>query len=96
MKNSAFSRFSVADQGLMMAQIHKAIASPVDGEAFEWKSEKSRASGVVTALERGKFKGLECRNLRIANAWGSLKEEGVFRFCEQPQGQWKLSGPVLD
>jgi len=96
MKNSAFSRFSPADQNLLRAQIDQAIASPQDGASFEWKSEKTRASGQVTALERNKSRGLDCRNLRIANAWGNLKDEGVYRFCKDAKGQWKLAGPVLE
>lgn len=96
MNNSAFSRFSAADQALLRAQIDKAVAADADGQSFEWKSEKSRASGQVTALARNKFKGLDCRNLRIQNSWGNQRDEGVFRFCQQPAGPWALAGPVLD
>jgi surface antigen len=96
MNNSAFSRFSAADQALMQAQVNKAIAAEAEGEDFEWKSDKSRASGVVTPLARGKFRGMDCRNLRIQNSWGNQRDEGVFRFCQQPSGQWSLTGPVQE
>lgn len=97
MNNSAFSRFGNADLALLRTQIDKAVAAGVaDGQAFEWKSDKSRASGQVTALARNQFKGLDCRNLRIQNSWGNQRDDGVFRFCEKPAGQWRLIGPVLD
>jgi surface antigen len=97
MNNSAFSRFGNADLALLRAQIDKAVAmDAAEGQAFEWKSDKSRASGQVTALARNKFKGLDCRNLRIQNSWGNQRDDGVFRFCEKPAGQWRLAGPVLD
>ncbi|WP_263571518.1 hypothetical protein [Roseateles oligotrophus] len=96
MNNSAFSRFGVADQALLRAQIDKAVVAETDGQTFEWKSDKSRASGVVTALARAKFKEKDCRSLRIQNSWGNQRDEGVFRFCAQPAGKWLLVGPVLD
>jgi surface antigen len=96
LNNSAFSRFSAADQALMRVQVDKAIAAEAEGQSFDWKSDKSRASGVVTPLARGKFRGMECRNLRIQNSWGNQRDEGVFRFCQQPSGQWGLVGPVQD
>ncbi len=80
----------------MQVQIDKAIAAEGEGQGLEWKSERSRASGVVTPLARGKFRGMECRNLRIQNSWGNQRDEGVFRFCQQPSGQWGLIGPVQD
>ncbi|WP_310386460.1 RT0821/Lpp0805 family surface protein [Roseateles sp.] len=96
MNSSAFSRFSAADQALMRVQVDQAIAAETEGQSFEWKNDKSRASGVVTALARNQFKGLECRNLRIQNSWGNQRDDGVFRFCQQPGGQWGLTGPVQD
>ncbi|MCV2360948.1 hypothetical protein LNV08_18390 [Paucibacter sp. TC2R-5] len=96
MNNSAFSRFSAADQALMRAQIDKAVVAEAEGQSFEWKSDKSRASGVVTPLARGRFRDMDCRNLRIQNSWGNQRDEGVFRFCKQPSGQWGLTGPVQE
>ncbi|MCV2355841.1 hypothetical protein LNV09_16995 [Paucibacter sp. B2R-40] len=96
MNNSAFSRFSAADQALLQEQVNKAIAAESEAQTFEWKSENSRASGVVTPLARGRFRGMDCRNLRIQNSWGNQRDEGVFRFCQQPSGQWGLVGPVQD
>ena len=64
-----------------------------DGETLEWKSDKTPASGSVTALDRLQWNGLACRRLRISNAYGDLKAQGVYKFCEKPAGQWKLVGP---
>lgn len=96
MNNSAFSRFGKADQALLRAQIDKAIAADTDGQVFEWRNDSSRASGAVTALARARHQDKNCRNLRIQNSWGNQRDEGVFRFCEQPSGKWLLLGPVLD
>jgi hypothetical protein len=87
------AKFSKEDAAMMMARVDEALKAEKDGETLEWKNPATPASGSVTALARLTANGLSCRRLRIANAFGDLKAEGVYRFCEKPPGKWKLVGP---
>jgi surface antigen len=87
------SSFSKEDTALMMARVDQALKAEKDGETLEWKNDATPASGSVTPLARFTSDGLACRRLRIVNAYGSNKAQGVYRFCEKPPGKWKLIGP---
>ena len=88
-----FAKFSKEDSALMMAKVDQALKAEKDGEKLDWKNPATPASGSVTPLPRFTADGLACRRLRVANAYGDLKAEGVYRFCEKPAGKWKLIGP---
>jgi hypothetical protein len=88
-----FAKFSKEDSALMMAKVDQALKAEKDGETLDWKNPATPASGSVTPLARFTADGLACRRLRVANAYGDLKAEGVYRFCEKPAGKWKLIGP---
>jgi surface antigen len=92
-KNTVIEKFNADDLALMQARIDQALAAEKDGDALAWKSTKTKASGSVTPLNRLSWSGMACRRVRIANAYDSLKGEGVYKFCEKPAGQWKLVGP---
>ena len=87
------SSFSKEDTALMMARVDQALKAEKDGETLEWKNDATPASGSVTPLARYTSDGLACRRLRIVNAYGSNKAQGVYKFCEKPPGKWKLIGP---
>jgi len=87
------TKFNEEDRALMLAQVHQALGADKEGETLEWKNEKTPASGSVKALNRLEWNGLACRRLQIHNAYGDLKAQGVYKFCEKPAGKWKLVGP---
>jgi surface antigen len=87
------TKFSSQDHALMMERVDQALKADKDGQTLEWKNEKSPASGSVTPLARLEWQGLQCRRLRIHNAYGEIKAQGVYKFCEKPAGRWKLVGP---
>ena len=87
------AKFSKEDAAMMMARVDEALKAEKDGETLQWKNPASPASGSVTPLARLTANGLPCRRLRVVNAYGDLKAEGVYRFCEKPAGKWKLVGP---
>jgi len=87
------SSFNKEDTALMMARVDQALKAEKDGETLEWKNDATPASGSVTPLARYTSDGLACRRLRIVNAYGSNKAQGVYKFCEKPAGKWKLVGP---
>ncbi len=92
-RHTVVEKFTTDDFALMQARIDQALAAEKDGETLAWKSTRTKASGSVTPLNRLTWDGLACRRVRVANAYGSLKGDGVYKFCEKPAGQWKLVGP---
>jgi hypothetical protein len=88
------SKFSKEDAALMMENVNRALKAEKDGDKLDWKSATTPASGSVTPLARFTADGLACRRLRVLNAYGELKNEGVYRFCEKPAGKWKLIGRI--
>lgn len=93
-KGTNLARFNADDLALMKSRVAQVLAAPAEGETLTWKNDRSGASGEVTALARETWNGLACRHLRIVNIVGSSSRQGVYRFCEQPAGRWKLAGPV--
>lgn len=96
MRDNPFTRFNAADQALLQASIDKALLAEAEGQEQAWKNDKSRASGAVWGLARYQDKGQACRKLRVRNQFGKMISEGVFNFCKQPNGEWKLLGPDLE
>ena len=86
------AKFSKEDAAMMMARVDEALKAEKDGEKLEWKNAASPAYGSVTPLARFSNGGVACRRLRVMNAYGELKNEGVYKFCERA-GKWKLVGP---
>jgi surface antigen len=87
------AKFNADDLALMRARVAAALKSEKDGVTFDWKNDKTGASGSVVPLERLTWNGLACRRLRIANSLGEFHTKGVYKFCEKPPGRWKLAGP---
>jgi len=87
------TKFNADDNALMMARVDEALRASDEGRPFSWKSDKTPASGSVVPLNRLQWNGLSCRRVQISNAYGELKSQGVYKFCEKPAGQWKVVGP---
>lgn len=93
LKDTPGSKFNSDDVALMKARVNQALAAEKDGEVLEWKNDKTGASGSVVAMNRLTWSGMSCRRLRISNAFAELKAQGVYKFCQDPAGKWKLVGP---
>jgi surface antigen len=93
LKDTPAARFNNDDLALMKARVDQALKAEKEGEVLEWKNEKTGASGSVVPMNHLTWNGLECRRLRISNAYAELKAQGVYKFCQSPPGKWKLVGP---
>ena len=93
LKDGPAAKFSKDDFALMMARVDEGLKSSTEGQALDWKSEKTSASGSVVPMNKLTWNGLSCRRLRITNVYGEQKAQGVYKFCEKPAGKWKLVGP---
>ena len=93
LKDGPGAKFNNDDLALMMGRVDAGLKSASDGETFDWKSDKTPASGSVVSMNKLTWNGLSCRRLRITNVYGEQKAQGVYKFCEKPAGKWKLVGP---
>ena len=93
LKDTPGAKFNDADIALMKARVVEALKADKEGEVLEWKNDKTGASGSVVPMNNLTWNGLECRRLRISNAYAELKATGVYKFCQKPPGKWKLVGP---
>ena len=93
LKHTVVSAFNDDDMALMRSRVVQALKSDDDGQTLAWRNEKTRSSGTVTPVQRLTSQGLACRRLRIANQHDEARAEGIYRFCMQPPGRWKLVGP---
>lgn len=87
---SPISRFSAADNKLLLAAIDKALTVNADGAALEWKSDESPAQGSVTPRRSFESGGMQCREVLIANEYRSRRAQSVHTFCRDSAGAWKL------
>ncbi|MEO8124301.1 MAG: RT0821/Lpp0805 family surface protein [Burkholderiales bacterium] len=87
---SPISRFSAADNKLLLSAIDKALADKADGAALAWKSDTSPARGSVTPRRTFESDGAQCRDLLIANEYRSRNAQSVHTFCRDSAGAWKL------
>ena len=93
LKDGPGAKFNNDDLALMMARVDAGLKSPTEGEVLEWKNDKTPASGSVVPMNKLTWNGMSCRRLRITNVYGEQRAQGVYKFCEEPAGKWKLVGP---
>jgi hypothetical protein len=55
-----------------------------------WSNPATTAGGELTLLKTTQDKGVTCRTLKIANHAKNRKATNNFRFCKQPDGEWKI------
>ncbi len=87
---SPISRFSAADNKLLLGAIDKALADKADGAALAWKSDTSPARSSVTPQRSFESDGVAYRDLLIASEYLSRKAQGVHTFCRDSKGAWRL------
>lgn len=88
--NSPVSRFSPEDNRLFLAAIDKALSDNADGAPLAWQNDKTPARGNVTPQRSFESGGMRCRDLLIANRYGSRTSQSVHTFCRDAAGAWKL------
>lgn len=87
---SPISRFSAADNKLLLGAIDKALSDKADGATLAWKSDESPAQGSVTPQRSFQTDGMRCRELLIANEYRARNARSVHTFCRDNAGAWKL------
>ena len=91
LKNSVVSKFNPEDMKLLQVAAKKALADPQDGTAYDWKNEKTSASGSISSVKSYSKAGAACRDIRFTNHYKANTDEAVKQFCKNAAGAWKLA-----
>lgn len=83
--------FSDQDSEMMKAAVQEALSSNDDGIKLEWQNAETGHNGSVKPIDRKTVQGLDCRDAQIFNSAGGRTASSVYTFCQQADGEWKLS-----
>ena len=89
-RDMPISQMTEADIAIMSSAIDQTLANVDDGVTQRWGNPKTDAGGALTPLSTSEEGGTLCRQLEIANEAGGKTDRGVYGFCRQADGAWKL------
>ena len=90
MRDTAFAQFNEADTKLLRAALDEALQSPTEGTPVTWQNERSGSSGSIEPVSSDLHNGMRCRDVKVVNRHRRQAGEGVYRFCQSPDGPWRL------
>jgi surface antigen len=90
LRTSPVSRFNSKDLALMQVAFTQAMDKEADGMGVDWANEQTRSGGTVTPQQSFERDGRKCRVASIATWHRHMRAEGIYSFCRDPQGDWRL------
>jgi surface antigen len=90
LRTSPVSRFNSKDLALMQVAFTQAMDAGADGVGVDWANERTRSGGTVTPQQSFERDGRKCRSASISTWHRNVRAEGVYSFCRDPQGDWRL------
>jgi surface antigen len=79
------------DWKILTSILDATLESGDDGREVAWNNPDTEHRGTVTPLDTAEEQGVTCRNTRVFNSAGGVTNSGVYRFCRQPDGTWKIA-----
>jgi len=93
MKGQAAQFFTDADWKLLGETLTAALDAAADGEAREWRNDRSRASGRITPLSSHTRDDVTCRRVRIESSAAGVENSYRYLFCRRADGPWRIGLP---
>jgi surface antigen len=93
MKGQAAQFFTDTDWKLLDETLNAALDEAPDGEAREWRNDKSRASGRITPLASHTRDDVTCRRVRIESSAAGVESSYRYLFCRRADGPWGIGMP---
>ena len=90
LRTSPISRFNSKDLALMQVAFTQAMDEGADGTTVDWANERTRSGGAITPQQTVERDGRKCRSASISTWHRNVRSEGVYSFCRDPQGDWRL------
>lgn len=79
------------DWDILRSTVDAALDKGEDGKEVAWSNPDTGHQGTVTPLDRAEERGVTCRSTRVFNSAGGVTNSGVYRFCREPDGTWKIA-----
>ena len=93
MKGQAAQFFTDTDWKLLRETLTAALDEASDGEAREWRNDKSKASGRITPLASQTQDDVTCRRVRIESSAAGVENSYRYLFCRRAEGPWGIGMP---
>jgi len=92
LRESPIAHLDETDRKILRETIEQALESD-DGTVIDWANPDSGSFGRVKVLDTeavGEDK-IPCRNIRARNESHGRKADGIYRLCEDGDGNWKFA-----
>ena len=93
LQEAPIAQFSEEDLKQFRAALREALETGADGTTTIWENPKTDSFGQITLLDTSEVQGQTCRRVKIFNKSRGRTGESTYRFCKQPDGQWKALTP---
>jgi len=90
LRDAPITFFSQEEMGMFKQTVLRSLADNADGQTSRWSSTTSDSGGEVTPLDTRNVDDTTCRRTRIVNRAKGREGFGVYEFCLQPDGDWKI------
>ena len=92
LRDSPIAHLDEADRTILRQTIEQALESE-DGTVIDWANPDSGSFGRVKVLDTETVgpDELTCRNIRARNESHGRKADGIYRLCEDEDGNWKFA-----
>ncbi len=82
--------FSENDWDAWSAEIQRVLGNEPDGSTTTWTSTETDSSSDLTPVRTSRRGEQTCRRLRMVIRSRGRQSTNTQRFCEQPDGEWKI------
>ena len=93
MTESAISKFTSEDIGLLKNAGHDALNNQPDQSEVQWNNPVTGNSGSITVTNTRQIDDRTCRNALLKNNAENIKGTLRLILCQQTDGTWIVSAP---
>jgi surface antigen len=79
------------DIAMYQDAIDKAMETSADGAMTKWKNPATNSGGTIKPLRSFKQGETPCREAQLDTRAKGRHAKGVYAFCKDPDGKWKLT-----
>lgn len=90
LRNAPANYLTEQDWEILSSTVEAMLDTGDDGKEVTWNNPDTGHQGTVTPLDTTDEQGVPCRNTRVFTSAGGVTNSGVYRFCRQPDGTWKI------
>jgi surface antigen len=90
LSKSPFAYFTSEDTALFKKTLFDVLDNQPDGKTVTWSNQKTGHSGKIKSTKSYTVDKSPCRTIKFFNSANGVTGQGVFEFCKQKDGSWKI------